>query len=438
MDWYIWATNRARNPNACQYYRINVPLQQLEKLQYAYGYEDKGERGDDDLRAMLTSDVCIFYSLMGETVLYQLQTIKNMKSGIRIDGKRQFPPIVIYDVDDNSDYVHPMNPTFSYLGVRSYPDEKFLEPGNIIEWENPDGEREILWEDKITKDGLILFDIERNLKELKIRHEIVRTCHGATVTTPPLANYFREVSGQKNVYVFPNTIIPGHYEQFDVVRTDHNVRILWQGSQSHYVDWYPMRDALKTVNDKYPNITWVIYGTKFSWIHDIIPEDKIEYHSWSPYQSYKLRRGLLNIDINLCVLSDNGFNRCKSAIKWYEGSIWDKPEATIAANVAPYFEIQDGKTGLLYNSLDEFVEKMGTLIENAELRKRLGENARKWVLNNRTPEKTIPGLFEFYKELKDAQKRELAPMVKIGTNTEFRKLTARKQQEKECLPVQEM
>jgi hypothetical protein len=131
----------------------------------------------------------------------------------------------------------------------------------------------------------------------------------------------------------------------------------------------------------------------------------------------------MNIDINLCPLANNVFNACKSAIKWYEGSVWRKPEPTLAQNTGPYREIQDGKTGLLFNTPAEFVEKLSLLIEDVALRARLAAGAREWVMENRTPKATIPGLFDFYAETRARQRRELgAPVIHRPTFEQIKKV----------------
>lgn len=410
---YLWAMNPARESGACQEYRIKIPMRELDKIGYTFGYEAVGDNPRMDVQAQLSSDICQFYSASGENYLHRVKTLKDIKPGMLADGGHKYPPICIYDVDDNADFVHPFNETFMQLGVRHYPSGKLLTPGLTLEQEEQDGRRTTLAEDLVTHNSAgITFDIARNLHEMKIRHELIRQCHGATVSTPALASYFKEVIGQKNVYVFPNTIVPTDYEYFDVRRESKtSVRILWQGSPSHYVDWFPLRAAIREITEKYPQVKWVIYGWRFDWVHGLIPDDRIEFCRWTPYQAYKLRRGLLNIDINLCPLADNPFNRCKSAIKFYEGSIWKHPEATIAADVETYREIQDGKTGLLYKSPAELVQKIGVLIENAELRQSLGAAAKKWVLANRTPEHTIPGLRDFFDDTRATQMATLTPRI---------------------------
>ena len=137
-----------------------------------------------------------------------------------------------------------------------------------------------------------------------------------------------------------------------------------------------------------------------------IPESQFEYHPWVQYDAYKLHRYCMAADINLAPLVDAAFTKSKSAIRWYEASMGPNPEATLAANVGPYQEIEHDKTGMLYNSPQEFAEMLDGLINNVDLRKRLGPEAQKWVLANRTVEKTVPGLVEFYKHLLAKQRRE--------------------------------
>lgn len=404
MPFYVYAADKGEY-SACSYYRIRVPMAWLERLGYTLGYIDRGKGGEDDIAAMFTSDVDLLYAATGRSNLYQMQVINNMEPKKIQDGSIHHPPTIIWDCDDNNDFVHPFNQSFAAQGIRHYPSGAFLEPGEALTSYDTKGNEHILWVDKETKSFGMLFDIERNLAEMKVRHRIIREAAGVTVPSPILARYISDVVGQKNVYVFPNTVVPGDYEEYPTIRTDDSVRVLWQGGMSHYIDWYPLREVIAAVFEKYRNAKLVIWGEKFHWITDMIRPEQLEYHMWSDYPAFKLKRGLLNIDINLCPLAANTFNACKSAIKWYEGSIWSRPEATLAAKFGPYLEIEDGKTGLLYSSHEEFAQKLGRLIEDRNLRLRLGAGAREWVLANRTPQATIPGLFEFYSECRARTRR---------------------------------
>lgn len=423
-DFYVWTTNFAER-SACSYYRIEVPMLSLDKMNFANIFEDKGDGSETSAIARSYSDIAHHYAIGGEAPLRQMRRLRKMPPGIR-NGQEVYPPALIYDIDDNNDFVHPFNTSFAHMGVRGYPDARLLEPGEGLDITDSTGKGIAGWRDGVTKYGEITFDVARNLHQMKVRHEIIRTCHGVTVASPTLARYMKSVIGVKDVYVFPNTIVPEHYEKIRAVRTDKKVRILWQGGMSHWIDWYPLRHALKALSEKYRDqITWVIFGEWFNWIHENIPDDMVEHHPWVKYDAYKLKRGLLNIDINLCPLVNNVFSACKSGIKWYESVLWEEPEVTLASKSAPYAEIVDGETGLTFSTPEEFAEKLGILIENAPLRKKLAEGAKTWVMENRTPKATIPGLFDFYVEVRARQRRELGnPVIKKATIEEIKKIAS--------------
>lgn len=417
---YVW-TLRPGKSNACNYYRVDVPMYQMNEMNLAQVYVEDGQNRPESKMALVHADVAHWYAIGGEMMLHQLQTLRKMKAAVRA-GQDIYPPALIYDVDDNNDFVHPFNMVFAQFGIRGYPDARLLKPGEGLDIVDSQGNSIGAWVDGETQWQGVTFDIARNLQQMKVRHEIIRTCHGVTVPSPTLARYMRDVIGAKDVYVFPNTVVPKDYENIRAIRTDDSIRILWQGGMTHWVDWYPLRDALKVVAQKHPNVKFVIFGEWFKWIHENIPDHMVEHHPWVDYPAYKLKRGLLNIDINLCPLVNNVFNACKSAIKWYEGSVWETPEATLAGKTATYDEIVDGETGLIYETNGEFVEKLSRLIEDAELRRRLGEGAKRWVLANRTPEATIPGLFDYYTEVRARQRREIGkPIIERPTFEQIKK-----------------
>lgn len=419
-NFYLWTMNTGKR-SACSYYRIEVPMTQLSDLNYGNVFEDRGGSPESNI-ALMYADIAHFYAVAGPGFLHQFKTLRKIQPAVR-DGNDIYPPALIYDIDDNNDFVHPFNTSFVKMGVRGYPDAKLLEPGDGMEIFDSAGNK--IWEilDGVTNHDGVTLDIARNLHLMKVRYELIKTAHGATVASQNLAKYFKDVIGQPNTYFFPNTIVPEHFEDIRAVRKDQSVRILWQGGMSHWVDWYPLRDALKTICQKHTNIKFVIFGEWFKWIHEAIPDHMVEHHPWVEYDAYKLKRGLMNIDINLCPLKANIFNAGKSAIKWYEASIWEEPEATLAADFGPYKEITDGETGLLYKTPEEFVEKLSLLIEDADLRRRVATGARRWVMENRTPKATIPGLFDFYAETRARQRRELGrPIIKRPTLEQIKKV----------------
>lgn len=397
----------------CEYYRIKNPLRILEKHGIETGRNTPGESKDMLVKAALTADVTQLYLPMSLSFWNQIVTSASMMNPVVGPTDAKFPPTFIFDADDNPDFMHPFNQSFVHSGTKNL-DGLPLKPGDKLTTHTPDGSEVLLWEDRVTTQGGSLFDIGFNLEQEQNRKVLIRKCHGATVASVDLANYYRDVLGQKNVHVYYNTIFPEDY-QFGVraVRTDpeDTIRIFWQGGQSHISDWLPLAGAVKEVAARYPNTKWVFMGDDIPVIYEGIPRDRVEILPWIHYEAYRLRRTLLHVDINLCPLADTLFNRCKSAIKWYESTVSENTEATLAQNVGPYKEIVDGATGLLFNSPQEFAQKLGQLIEDAELRKRLGAHAKEWVWNNRLPKHTGPDLYAFYRETRERHVAELSPKI---------------------------
>lgn len=394
-------TKMMGEPSACNYYRIQVPMRWLYEMGLSNVWIDKGKL-DPTTSAigMYSSDIIHVFARGGDETNTMLQQIKGMNPGMSDDGSKVcYPPSVVFDMDDNLDWVHPMNPAFCHLGTRTFAGH-VLTPGDGVMTQFADGTEMLLWEDKVSNVDGITFDIAENHKRVKSVHETARNCDAVTTTCTYLADYYREVLGCHSVYVFPNSVVPEDYPQV-ALRPHEGIRILWQGGGSHMVDWYPLRDAVKEICVKYPQVKFLIWGASYKWIHDQIPENQVEFHDWVPYDAYRPMRVLMDADINLCPLTDNAFNRSKSAIKWYEGLMGEFPEPCLAGNAGPYAEeMVDGETGLLYGSPQEFVEKLSALIEREELRRMLGANAKKWVLENRHYSKTVPPLMEFYQTLR--------------------------------------
>lgn len=412
---------------ACQYYRIDTPMKQLQDKGCNVYIQRKHHQTSDHhfLDLIFHADVVWTYNPKDPYYWRALAAAASKFTPITKDGETKYPPLFVWDSDDNLDFTHPLNQTFIWSGTRGM-DYKELSPGDNIVLD--DGTP--IWQDGITRDDTNeVFDIQRNLIAARERRALIRQFHGATCASENLASYYRDALGQKNVYVYHNTIVPKDYAfNIRAERTDPEcVRIFWQGGQSHISDWPPLKEAIRKVAAKYPNTKWIFFGDSYQVAADVIPEAQQERHKWSGFDAYRLRRTLFNVDINLCPLQDTIFNRGKSAIKWYESTLSPNTEATLAQAVGPYLEIEDGKTGLLFKDADEFYTKLCLLIENAELRLRLGAGAREWVMNNRLPQHTIPGLLDFFNELKEQQRFELSPKIITATPSALREaLAARK------------
>lgn len=411
--------------SACSYYRAEVPLRGLGDLKLATVFLDRGKHENDGkvheetLTSLLAADIDLFYAQSDGAAGSLVGTIQGMKTARDAEGNLQVPPSCVYDIDDNLDWVHPYNTSFAIYGTRDRTG-RLLMPGEPVMTRLADGSEVPLWEDmKTSGEKGIVFNIERNSNLVRSTHINASRFDGFTTTTKYLGDYLHNHYGYPEPYIFPNSIILDDYF-FPKLAPHEGIRILWQGGASHMSDWWPLRGAVKYIAEKHPEVTFVVWGTKYPWLLQAIPEKQVEYHPWLPYDAYKVKRHALGCDINLCVLSDDDFGRSKSCIKWYEGSLGPNPEATLAADCLPYNEeIVDGETGLLYKpcpslpsaaqlneTAEQFVGNLELLINDADLRRRLAENARAWVMANRDYKVTVPGLYEYYKMLREKKARE--------------------------------
>jgi len=367
----------------------------MEKLGLGLSFASKSwKSSEEEYRAnmvrMLYNDVVLMFSMTGESTWRRVKALRAMKPGRDTQyGNVRMPPILIEDLDDNIDYVNPLNPRFATLGTR-LPGGRVLKAGDRVSIDFH-GEPVDLWRDGEGRGGPV-FDIARNHKNMRLYKKILRNCHGLSFATERLRRYFAETLPHENTYAFPNSVIFEDYSDVRVAKKEPNrVRILWQGGDSHYGDWYSIKDPIGEACRRIPALRWVVWGSLFRWATDMIPDDQFEFHDWVPYPAYRLKLAIMDFDIAVAPLVPNQFNESKSAIKWYEASALPEPKPVLAANVPPYSdEIEDGKTGFLYASSEEFLEKLGILCENPAKRKELAENAKDWIREHRAADVTVP------------------------------------------------
>jgi len=406
VDFGVFGWDAAMDRGANSYYRVEVPLRGLYDLGLANIWHDK-ERNLEKSSAIIGGcDVALMFSAAPalREFIEKFQSFKPMKDD---KGVFRVAPTAVYDLDDNIDYVHPLNPSFWRLGTRNW-DGTLLSPGQGLKIDLG-GQTFEVWQDgqegKIEGAEGFTLDVEDNHKFVGDCYATAVACEGVTTTNERLAQVYRD-KGAKHVHVFPNSIIPEDYKFFDLAEPK-DIRIVWQGGWSHAPDWFQITEPLRQVLVENPHVTFVVFGAPPPWLTKVLPPEQVEVHGWANYEQYKIIRPNLNGHINLCPLAGNVFNECKSPIKWYEASIGPRPEATLAANVPPYSdEIVDGSTGLLYGDAQEFKEKLTLLIKNRELRLTLANRAQAWVLENRHYKKTVPELYRFYQELRMEKRME--------------------------------
>lgn len=112
-----------------------------------------------------------------------------------------------------------------------------------------------------------------------------------------------------------------------------------------------------------------------------------------------LPRILSQFDINLAPLvTDNPFTKAKSEIKYIEAALVGVP--TIAS-LTPAFRhaINDGENGFLANNVNDWIEKINTLLDDKNKRHEIGECAYQDVLKNDHPLTRAKQLIKILEEI---------------------------------------
>ncbi len=244
-------------------------------------------------------------------------------------------------------------------------------------------------------------------KNEALKH-LIENADALTVSTEPLRESMSRF--EKPIEVLPNAIDPEIWDvskklkrykvwKKDRVVKERNVktrlRIGWVSSINHLQDTPIIMDAVKEVLSKYDVEFWVIGFPA----EEFMFSDRVKLVLGTDcYNDFPAFYASLGIDISVAPLIDDKFNRGKSNIKWMEASMLDIP--TVASNVYPYkHSIIDGETGFLAGSKNQWINKLSKLIEDKELRERMGRQAREAVLREYNIKDILDKYINFFEKL---------------------------------------
>ncbi|MFA5844405.1 MAG: glycosyltransferase [Coriobacteriia bacterium] len=199
--------------------------------------------------------------------------------------------------------------------------------------------------------------------------EVARAADMVTVATDYLAELMRPFN--KNVLVIRNMLPPEFWptEAKPVVH-EPPVVVGWAGSSSHGPDLRKLCGVVETILEYYPQVRFA-----FSQTCEIpfTPHERIDIIPPTSVEEYP--KMVQSFDVGLAPVLDSRFNRAKSDLKFVEYGICGIP--AIASKVVPYEKsIRHGENGLLVNSPADWLKAIKRLIEDEELRSRLGAAAR--------------------------------------------------------------
>lgn len=347
-----------RDPGACTHIRLRQIVNEIEKKNLAKVWQFDVKDNIPEAEKIFNdgayhADIIWFGRNISENIINSAEELQKL-------GKK-----IILDLDDNVFDISPWSAHYETFGT-----EEVSIDGKAV------------WKDKIN------INIPANRARQEQYKKFLSIASAVSVTTPVLMDQYKPYA--KKIFVFPNAIDMKAWDCKQTLQRDPNkIRIFWQGGVSHYEDFWEIIEVIPEITKKYPQVQWVMMGASWEHFWKDIPKDRYEYLDWVHIEGYPYRMQLVGADIGICPLRDTSFNRCKSSIKYYEHAALGIP--TVASNMSPYADdIEDGKTGYLASSKDEWIEKLSRLIEDPVERNRIGGEAKRYVERERSVEVVAP------------------------------------------------
>lgn len=222
--------------------------------------------------------------------------------------------------------------------------------------------------------------------------QIMELSDEITVTCDYMKDYYKSKLTNQNVTVLPNYVprfwMGNFYDKDKLLKNLNDnkkrPRILYNGSAAHFDvdnrikqrdDFFHVNDAIIKTVKKY---RWVFMGAL---PHTLIPYVKsgdIEFVPWSKIMDYPYTINNLNVQMIIAPLADNTFNKCKSDLKYLEGSCYGIPVACqdieTYKNAPIRFKTGDEMIDQIENTLSEGVYKRASTAARKFAESRFLEN----------------------------------------------------------------
>jgi len=209
---------------------------------------------------------------------------------------------------------------------------------------------------------------------------ICREVDYMTTTSKYLRNVIAKYTDKSTskIKVFPNYIDLSLYSHRSEFKNTNSIKILHFGSTTHFSDLQSkeFEQGVDRIMKEYPNVTFKTVGAlipayKYKWGHRY----ENGYGDQDLYKWVRERFPMFmdETDILVTPLEDNIYTKCKSYIKFLEGS--SAVKAGVWQKIRQYEEIVDGTNGFTAFYADEWYEAIKKLIEDPKLRKEMGEKA---------------------------------------------------------------
>ncbi len=216
-----------------------------------------------------------------------------------------------------------------------------------------------------------------------------RGVHAIQTTTPAMAEVLR--TRNPEIAIFPNAI-----EVLPEIRNFADARsmTLFFGALNREQDW---REFIPVINDV---AEMAGERLKFQVVHDdaFFNALSTQHKTFTPICDYPTYNDILGrCEISFMPLSDNGFNRAKSDLKFIEAG--SHRVVPLASSVVYGDSIVDGQTGYLFRDPKELRSRLMRLLVMPEMARTIGDRARAYVANERMLAYQVGPRLDWYRSL---------------------------------------
>jgi len=176
-----------------------------------------------------------------------------------------------------------------------------------------------------------------------------------------------------NVEILPTGLDTDTYKCQAIPKSDGKIRLVWIGSSSTLKYLAEIKPALEEVNCRCPNVVLRIVCDEFFDMQNM----EVEKRRWS---LEKQAVDLATSDIGLAPLPDNRFTQGKCGFKILQYASAGLPVIASPVGVNSDY-VHDNITGLFATDTREWIDRITQLIENPQLRKRMGKEGLAKVRN---------------------------------------------------------
>lgn len=216
-----------------------------------------------------------------------------------------------------------------------------------------------------------------------------------TCTTEALKEEYSQIN--PNVIVLPNCVDPLDWDE-PLRNEGDKVRIGIVGSTLYHHDFKYIESYIRELSER-DDVQLVLFGLhteeqleKNRLVRRVYKKElefwrslkNLERVPFCRMEEYFTQLNELRLDIMLIPRKDSALNKAKSNVKYLEAAMCEIPviAQSFVGKDSPYDKDLNGKNGILASNEEDFRRETERLIKDKELRRAIGKEAKRYVLEN--------------------------------------------------------